>query len=132
MLAVGVTGIYSTTKEWKRGRRFRARAVRVPGVVVDLSWERGTSDGPHLGMPVFQYHTREGHPMQAKDPVGTNPPRFRPGMHVAVLYDPEEPYRAQLEGSIGLGKGMNVVGFLLSCLALVGGLTSLAGELALT
>ena len=127
MLLVGVAHVVKAVRSTGSDRRFRARAVRVPGVVVDVSWESVlTATGVQLGMPVFQYHTREGRPMRATDPVGANPPRFRPGTPVAVLYDPKAPHVAKLEANLGTGKGLNMLSAVLGTAATIAGLIGLA------
>ncbi|MEV4141055.1 DUF3592 domain-containing protein [Dactylosporangium sp. NPDC049742] len=126
MLLIGVVHLVKGVRSSGSDRRFLARAVRVPGVVVDVSWDFvPTAAGVQLGMPVFQYHTREGRPMRATDPVGANPPRFRPGTPVAVLYDPKAPHVAKLEANLGTGKGLNMLSAIGGTAAAIAGLIGL-------
>ena len=121
---VGSISALRSVRESKNRRGFRGRAVRVPGVVVGVSWQSATPSSDYqLAMPILQFHTREGRPMRAVDPIGSIRPHLRPGTPVAVLYDPVSPDRACLEGSVGtfetqhamaawLGFGFTAVGLL--------------------
>ncbi|MET7392705.1 DUF3592 domain-containing protein [Dactylosporangium sp. NPDC005572] len=124
---VGISVTFNVIKAMRKGREFKSRAVRVMGMVVDLKWSYVGSN--QVAMPVFNYHTREGHPMQATETVGTNPPRFRPGRPVVVLYDPHEPYKAHLEGLQGAATLLQGVALVLGPLFALGGLLSLAATL---
>jgi Protein of unknown function (DUF3592) len=98
-------------RRFREAREFRTGAARVPGVVVDLHWEtmparRDSAEGSpcrRVAMPIFRFHTLEGHPVVVTSPVGTNPPRHRPGGAVTVVYDPDDPSRARIEGALGDG-----------------------------
>lgn len=78
-------------------RRFMARALRVPGVVVDLRVSRGGGGGSRTYRPVFRFQTYEGQAIEAVSSTGSNPPSVRPGEQVGVLYDPANPRRARLD-----------------------------------
>ncbi|MFB9178907.1 DUF3592 domain-containing protein [Dactylosporangium sucinum] len=124
-VVVGIGATFNAVKSLRQRRVFNSRAVRVSGVVVDLKWQH-TSGAGRVAMPIFNYYTREGHPMQATETVGTNPPRFRPGHPVVVLYDPHEPYRAHLEGMSWVATGVQVMSMVLGPLFAVAGLVALA------
>lgn len=83
-----------------RNRRFLARALRVPGVVVDLRARRMGSSGSGGGTvwhPVFRFQTYEGRNVEIVGNLGTDPPPARPGERVTVLYDPANPHNAKLD-----------------------------------
>ncbi|WP_238006093.1 DUF3592 domain-containing protein [Dactylosporangium sp. AC04546] len=124
-VVVGIGATFNAVKDMRRRREFNSRAVRVSGVVVDLKWKH-TSGAGRVAMPIFNYYTREGHPMQATETVGTNPPRFRPGHQVVVLYDSREPYRAHLEGMSWVATGTQVMAMILGPIFAVAGLVGLA------
>ncbi|MER7282082.1 DUF3592 domain-containing protein [Dactylosporangium sp. NPDC000244] len=128
-VVIGTIVTVSGIKRIKSSRKFRARAVRVNGMVVDNMWRQ--VDGSDVAMPVYDYHTREGHPMRATEQVGTNPPRYRPGTPVVVLYDPAEPYRAQLEGMAGATNVLHGVFVVIGPLVAIVGVASLAINLML-
>ncbi|WP_433618576.1 DUF3592 domain-containing protein [Dactylosporangium sp. CA-139114] len=129
VIVIGTSVTVSGIKRINSSRKFRARAVRVNGMVIDNAWRR--VDGSDLAMPVFDYRTREGHPMRATEQVGTNPPRYRPGTPVVVLYDPAEPYRARLEGMAAATNLLNGVFVVVGPMAVIGGLITLAINLML-
>lgn len=64
--------------------------------------------------PVFQFTTADGRTMEVEDSLGSNPPQFRVGQSINVLYDPNNPGRARIN------KWMNLyfAPFLLSSIGL--------------
>jgi hypothetical protein len=73
---------------WNRDRAFVERAGRATGTVV-----RNPSS------PVIRFETSKGAPVEFRSSVTSSPPRYALGQRVAVLYDPEEPRNARIDGS---------------------------------
>lgn len=74
-----------------RRRRFVRRAVRVPGVIVDHSYD---GEGAHL--PVLEFRTLDGRSVRTTSRWSRRPSRMPRGLAVTVLYDPRDPARASL------------------------------------
>jgi len=67
-----------------------AAGLRTDGQVVRLQRE-SSSDGNGSYYPIVEFRTRENVRVDFKDRVGTNPPSYRPGDKVTVLYLAESP-----------------------------------------
>jgi hypothetical protein len=84
----------------RSARRFKERAVRVPGLVVDLEFHRGhrTAGDVSSGywVPRLRFTTVDGRPVEMLAMYGSVPAPARPGEQVMVLYDPEQPTKAQV------------------------------------
>ncbi|MER5622020.1 DUF3592 domain-containing protein [Streptosporangium sp. NPDC002544] len=83
------------------GQRLRRHGVRVPGVVVGLRWSSSGDNGVYY--PTLQFQTVQGSVVETESDLGSNPSPVRPGQQVMVLYDPERPQRARLDGVGGKG-----------------------------
>jgi hypothetical protein len=98
-LGAGFVAIGLRTR--RSSRAFMARAVRVPGLVVDLELHRGRYH--HAGdvdsgvwVPRLEFTTVDGRPVQMLAMYGSVPAPARRGDQVMVLYDPDQPTRAQV------------------------------------
>jgi hypothetical protein len=75
---------------------FQARSIallestglRVDGTVVSLKgeWSSGSGRSHYNYFPIVRYRTQAGATVEFKDSVGSNPPSWRPGDKVTVLY----------------------------------------------
>jgi hypothetical protein len=74
---------------------FLARAVRAPGVVVEMATNH-SSDGGDTYAPVVEFE-HQGRKHTFKDSISSNPPSFRRGEAVGVLYDPDQPRDARID-----------------------------------
>lgn len=86
----------------RKNRAFLARAQRAPGVVVGLGRGSSMGSGPNDTMrrsfaPVFRFTTIDGREVEVRSSVESNPPTYRPGDQVTVLYDPAAPEKAKLD-----------------------------------
>jgi len=68
---------------------------RAPGEVVSLHEEYSSDDdgSGYVYYPIVQFRTARGDTIQFKDNIGSDPPSFRVGDQVVVLFDPERPGR---------------------------------------
>jgi len=64
----------------------QAAGLRAEGRVVRMTRESGSSGHDYTYYPVVEFRTRDNMKVQFKDRVGTNPPSYRAGDKVAVLY----------------------------------------------
>jgi hypothetical protein len=69
--------------------RLQAAGEHAPGTVAGLQAE-SDADSPTYH-PVVRFSTPDGPSIEFKDRVGTDPPSYRAGDPVTVLYDPESP-----------------------------------------
>ncbi|WP_055478141.1 DUF3592 domain-containing protein [Sphaerimonospora mesophila] len=98
-------------------RRFRARAVRVPGVITGLV--RSSDPDSPTCRPVFRFTTLEGHEVEVTSGFGeAHPPQ--PGDRVTILYNPRKPRKARIDtsGQTGSAMGWIVIGLGLLLVAL--------------
>ena len=114
-------------------RRFRAVAVRSPGVVTDVNYRsvgRNVSSGTWF--PVLRFEAEDGRQIETEAMYGRRPAPARRGDEVTVLYDPEDPTRAALEGKQGgefVGVMLLVLGVLFATLGLtIGGIALLVTD----
>jgi len=73
---------------------FLAKAVRGQGVVVEMATNH-SSDG-NTWAPVVEFE-HAGSKYRFKDSVSSNPPSYRTGERVGVLYDPDHPRDARID-----------------------------------
>jgi uncharacterized protein DUF3592 len=76
---------------------FLARAVPVPGRVVDLAANTSSDDTTYAAVVEFEVR---GEWHRFKDSLGSNPPAYRPGDEVPVRYLPEDPGVARIDRGI--------------------------------
>jgi hypothetical protein len=74
---------------------FLARAVRAPGVVMEMATNH-SSDGGDTYAPVVEFE-HDGRKYTFKDTISSNPPSYRRGQAVGVLYDPDQPRDARID-----------------------------------
>jgi hypothetical protein len=88
-------GIYSF---W-RTRQFLRTAETAEGSVVQLSWQQSSGrHGPSwTAYPQIRFQTAEGRSILFFASVGSNPPSYAAGQPVKVLYDPQNPYHAEID-----------------------------------
>lgn len=109
LLLVGLFNLACGAWLLMRARRFRARAVRVPGVVTGL--ERSRDPDSNARFPVFRFTTAEGEELEVTSRHGESRPP-QPGERVTVLYDPARERDARIDtgGQDGSTMGRWVVG----------------------
>ncbi|MBL8063675.1 MAG: DUF3592 domain-containing protein [Anaerolineales bacterium] len=78
-----------------RTRSFIASSQEVKGTILRNVY-RSSSDGGGYA-PVFGFTTIDGRRVEVQDMLQSNPPQFREGEVVNILYDPQEPGRARIK-----------------------------------
>ena len=104
-LLVAAVGSFQSTQG------FIASADVTTGVVVDLERrESRDSDGNRsvTYYPVVQYRLPSGGTRQFRSSTGSNPPSYRQGQEVEVLYQPDNPRDARINGFFSLW-GMTMI-----------------------
>ncbi len=104
-----------------RTKNFMGKAQEVKGTVIEMVYSSGSDDGGGYA-PVYQFNTLDGQSIEVHDNLSSNPPRFKVGQTIEVLYDPENPQKARIK------KWMNLyfASVLLGVLGLVFGGVGLA------
>ncbi len=72
--------------------RLESSGLRAPGEVVRIKgeWSSGR-DSHYTYYPIVRYRTQDDRTVEFKDSVGTNPPSYRRGDQVTVLYGAADP-----------------------------------------
>ena len=121
---IGTIFVVAGVKGIRRTRMFERRAIRVPGQCVDLKLRHGISIEPGESHstyhPILAFATIDGRQMVVESPWGGVPAPARPGQFVTVLYEPDQPARARVDGLIGRGTPFYVMGIVLG--GFIGGL----------
>lgn len=86
---------------WIRTRVFLSTAQEVKGTVVRMVYSHN-SDGGGGYSPVYQFRTMEGQTIEVADGLSSNPPMFREGQVIDVLYDPSNPQKARIKKWLSL------------------------------
>lgn len=112
---------------------FVAEAARGEGTVVDIvrrvsrSRDRGQSI---TYAPVVRYTTEGGETVEFQSRTSSNPPAYRTGQRVAVLYRREPPYDAEIASFAAQWMGPLLLGGVGSVFAFVAGAVLLSGPFA--
>jgi hypothetical protein len=80
--------------------RFVHRSARATGNVVGME-ESDSGDGRTFH-PVVRFAPASGFPREFRSSFGANPPSYRVGDEVRVLYDPADPGRASIDSFLSL------------------------------
>jgi Protein of unknown function (DUF3592) len=93
LLAVGVFAFQHTL-------RFVRSAVTAPGVVTELVWQEQTTSNGYSGAyhPRVRFRASTGQDVTFISNIGSNLPAYHENQTVNVLYDPQNPYHAELGG----------------------------------
>ena len=95
LVLAGVALLFLGVHLHQKNAAFLARAVRAPGVVVEMATNH-SSDGGSTYAPVVEFE-HEGRKYTFKDSISSNPPSYRRGEAVGVLYDPDQPRDARID-----------------------------------
>lgn len=100
---VGLAFVVSGLRSLRTARRFRAVALRAPGLVTDLRFHSTAHGRGGTWFPVLRFTTADGRHVETQAMYGRRPPAAQPGDAVTVAYDPADPTTAALEGGAGGG-----------------------------
>lgn len=110
LMLAGAAAIVWTTTAWLK------RTVEVQGTVVEM---RRTAD-KDMFQPVVRFLTANGKTIQFDTSFRSNPPAYRVGETVRVVYLPEEPERPAVRGFLSLWMGPMILGFIGAIFTAVG------------
>lgn len=96
LLLLGAAFAVWSTNAWL------SRAVEVNGSVVEMVRVRDSDSTGYLFTPLVQFRTMDGRTIEFQSTLRTNPPTYRSGEAVSVLYDPDEPNSAAIRGFFSL------------------------------
>jgi hypothetical protein len=119
--AVGAALLALTFWLYSREQAFVAGASHAVGTVVQLSVDRN-DNGSTVYYPIVAFTTARGDSVTVRSKVGSNPPSWRVGDAVDVLYDPADPQGARLAGFFHLHIGSFVFGILGLVFGAIGGI----------
>jgi hypothetical protein len=110
----------------RANRRFSRRARRADGVVTGVKWSAvgPPADTTMTALPELRFTLPDGRVVETVARSGTTLDAMREGKAVTVLYDPDDPARAQVAsgGATALGVAFIVIGGV--CVLLGGGLVA--------
>jgi hypothetical protein len=72
--------------------RLQSSGLRAPGEVIRIKSEYSSGrNGGYNYYPIVRYRTERNETVEFKDSIGSNPPSYRPGDRVTVLYRADDP-----------------------------------------
>ncbi|MCP1315815.1 MULTISPECIES: DUF3592 domain-containing protein [unclassified Halomonas] len=95
-ILVGAALLVLAVSLFQQSRAFHAKADSTEGRVVELVESRSQDSTTYR--PVVTFTTDDGTRVQFTSREGSNPPRYAPGERVEVLFDPDNPRNARLDG----------------------------------
>jgi Protein of unknown function (DUF3592) len=102
----GAAAVGRALWEIRMARRLHEVGVAVMGVVTDIRvrWKSsGENDSYRIVQVVLRFQTEDGRAVETVSSEGAgNSPRAEIGEDVPVLYDPDDPQRARIEGISGI------------------------------
>jgi hypothetical protein len=90
-LVVGVGLLVGCFGAFTRTKRFLATAQEARAEVAGIEERHGGNSQSRSYHPVLRYRTQEGATKEIVSSVGSNPPRYKKGDSVVILYDPAKP-----------------------------------------
>jgi hypothetical protein len=119
-LAIGVILLAIGANITLRAHSFRSRASVASGVVLENVWSSGSRNMSYS--PRVEFRTASGRVVHFVSRVSSQPPAFREGESVKVLYDPDDPTNASIDSFFEQWFGSLILGGLGLVFALVGGI----------
>jgi hypothetical protein len=104
-----------------RTRTFLATAYTTQGEVLALEAYQDKGGGT-LYRPVLRFRTHAGQETEFRSPEGSSAPGFQVGQRIDVVYNPEEPSDARIQGFMQLWLPTLILGTLGGIFVLVGAL----------
>jgi hypothetical protein len=119
MFAIGAGLLIVAANFARADQALAAKGGAAQGTVIDLVSHR--NGGKQMFRPVVAFTDQAGRRRQFASTVSSNPPSYRRGEEVAVLYDPANPDAAMIDSFIDRHLGSLVFGILGTVFALFGG-----------
>lgn len=96
------------------------RTDEVEGKVIEMVRIRDRDDGGYMYAPLVRFEAIDGRTVEFQSSLRSNPPGYRTGQTVSVLYDPDAPQSAAIRGLFSLWLTSIVLGFIGSAFLAVG------------
>jgi len=93
-----------------RTRSFISRSRQTQGTITQMVYSSDSDSGGYI--PVFRFRTLEGQEVEVSENLRTNPPQFKVGQMIDVLYDPQKPEKARIKKWFNLYFVPALLGFL--------------------
>ena len=119
LMPIGVLLLFGAFWSVSSTRTWIAHTIEVPGSVIEMVRVRDMDKSGYLFAPVVRFKTVEGNTVEFKSGFRSNPPAYRTGQTVSVLYDPGEPRSAAIRG-FSLWLMPLILGFIGSIFLIVG------------
>jgi hypothetical protein len=94
LLLAGVGLLFLGAHLHRTTAMFLERAVGAPGVVVEMATNESSDGNTYAPVVAFEH---QGRKYRFKHSISSNPPSYRRGQAVAVLYDPDDPREARID-----------------------------------
>jgi len=96
---------------WLRTRAFLGTAQKAQGTVIQMVYSSDSEGGGGYS-PVYTFRTMNGQVVEVTDRMSSNPPQFKEGQIIDVLYDPDNPNKARINKWFNLYFVPILLGFL--------------------
>lgn len=116
--AIGVALLAGAFYLYQSKQEFLEKADRVQGTVVELIAKR--SDKSTTYAPVVVFKTKKGQEIKYFSSVSSNPPSYSEGENVEMLYDPQNPHDASINGFFSLWLGPLILSILGAIFFIIG------------
>ncbi len=120
---LGVAMLIGTYFLFKSTNEFLAKAISTEGKVIELVRKKsGNSSNNSISYhPLVSFVDQEGYNSEFLSSSGSNPPAYKVGEKVEILYNPESPLDAKINSFSPLWGGVAITGFLGTTFTLLGG-----------
>ena len=93
-----------------RTRIFINNSQQTQGTITQMVYSHDSDSSGYT--PVFRFRTLQGQEVEVSGNIRTNPPQFKVGQTIDVLYDPENPQKARIKKWFNLYFVPLLLGFL--------------------
>lgn len=94
LLLAGVGLFFLGAHLHRKTGMFLQKAVLAPGIVVEMATNESSDSTTYAPVVAFEH---QGRKYRFKDSISSNPPSYRRGQAVGVLYDPADPREARID-----------------------------------
>ncbi|MBN1203430.1 MAG: DUF3592 domain-containing protein [Myxococcaceae bacterium] len=95
LAVVGIGLVVGSIVAASRTKRFLATAQEARAEVIGMHVSSGTQSS-RAYFPVLRYRTQKGATHEVTSSVGSNPPRYKEGDSVVILYEPANPTNVRI------------------------------------